>query len=145
MQAFAQAGEAFQGTGFEGTTLATARALTLYIAMGVRVGRARAKYKIPAPAMQGDPMFERHFRVQLNTLEWLPEFLAPMWMFALYWSDVIAAGLGVVRVLDRLLYMVSYIKDPKTRSAGFGTQGVATLVLLGGEIWGAMTALIHTP
>ncbi len=130
--------------GFEWTTLATALALIIYLAMGVRVGGARAKYKVPAPAMHGDPMFERHFRVQLNTLESLPVFLPSMWMFALYWSDQIAAGLGVVWVLGRFIYMVSYVKDPKTRSAGFMTQALATLVLLIGAIAGAATALIHT-
>ena len=131
--------------GFEWTTLATALALVVYLAMGARVGGARRKYKVPAPAMHGDPMFERHFRVQLNTLEWLPVFLPSMWMFALYWSDQIAAGLGVVWVLGRLLYMVSYVKDPKTRSAGFITQSLATFALLIGAIAGAATALIHTP
>ena len=131
--------------GFEWTTLATALSLIVYLAMGVRVGAARAKYKVPAPAMHGEPMFERHFRVQLNTLESLPVFLPSMWMFALYWSDQIAAGLGVVWVIGRLIYMVSYVKDPKTRSAGFSTQALATLVLLGGAIWGAATSLIHTP
>ena len=131
--------------GFEWTTLATALALIVYLAMGVRVGGARRKYQIAAPAMHGDPMFERHFRVQLNTLEWLPVFLVSMWMFALYWSDQIAAGLGVVWVIGRLIYMVSYVRDPKTRSVGFLTQGLATLVLLGSAVWGAVTALIPAP
>ncbi|MBI3437237.1 MAG: MAPEG family protein [Proteobacteria bacterium] len=131
--------------GFEWTSLATAAALVVYMFMSIRVGVARAKYKVAAPAMSGDPMFERHVRVHLNTLEWLPVFLPSMWMFAMYWSDAIAAGIGVVWILGRILYMMLYVNDPKTRSFGFGIQAIATFVLLGGAIWGAASALIHMP
>jgi len=131
--------------GFEWTSLATCLALLLYIYMGLRVGGARTKFNVAAPAMTGDPIFERHFRVHLNTLEWLPVFLVSMWLFALYWSDQIAAGLGVVWIIGRVIYMTSYVKDPKSRSAGFGIQALATLILLGGGIWGAIAALIPTP
>jgi len=129
-------------SGFEWTTLATCAALILYIYMGVRVGGARAKYNVAAPAMSGDPIFERHFRVHLNTLEWLPVFLVSMWLFALKWDDRIAAGLGAVWIIGRIIYMTSYVKDPKSRSAGFGIQALATLVLLGGAIWGAVSSLL---
>jgi len=37
------------------------------------------------------------------------------------------------------------VKDPKTRTVGFLTQGLTTLVLLGGAVWGAAGSLIHTP
>lgn len=132
-------------SGYEWTTLATCAALVLYIYMGIRVGGARAKHNVPAPAMSGDPIFERHFRVHLNTLEWLPVFLAALWMFALKWSDQIAAGIAVVWIIGRIIYMTSYVKDPKSRSAGFGIQAVATLILLGGAIWGAVSSLITIP
>lgn len=131
--------------GFEWTSLTTAAALIVYMAMSIRVGVARSKYKVAAPAMTGDPIFERHFRIHMNTLESLPVFLPAMWMFALYWSDAVAAGIGVIWILGRILYMILYMNDPKTRSAGFGIQAIASLVLLGGAIWGAATALIHTP
>ena len=131
--------------GFEWTSLTTCAALALYIFMGSRVGRARAKYGVAAPAMSGDPIFERHFRVHLNTLEWLPVLLVSMWLFALYWSDQIAAGIGAVWIIGRIIYMTSYVRDPKSRSAGFGIQALATLTLLGGGVWGAIAALIPTP
>jgi uncharacterized membrane protein YecN with MAPEG domain len=131
--------------GFEWTTLATCAALILCIYMGFSVGRARAKYNVPAPAMSGDPIFERHFRVHMNTLEWLPVFLPVMWLFAMYWSDAIAAGIGAIWIVGRIIYMTSYVKDPKSRSAGFGIQALATLVLLVGAIWGGVAALIPTP
>ena len=39
------------------------------------------------PAISGNPDFERVFRVQMNTLEWLPIFLPSLWLFAIYISD----------------------------------------------------------
>lgn len=34
------------------------------------VGKGRHKYAIQAPAVIGHPVFERLYRVQMNTLEW---------------------------------------------------------------------------
>src|SRR3954465_15530933 len=39
------------------------------------------------------PRFERVFRVQMNTLEWMPIFLPSLWLFAIYVSDPIAAAI----------------------------------------------------
>ena len=49
-------------------TIVTMLALIEFIWLGVRVGGARAKYSVPAPATTGDEMFERHYRVHYNTL-----------------------------------------------------------------------------
>lgn len=112
--------------------LVTIAALLTYFWMGLRVGQARAKSGVAAPAMTGDPILERHIRVHYNTLEWLPIFLAAMWLFAIYWNDLIAAGLGVVWIVGRILYAVGYVADPKKREAGFLIQLAATAILLFG-------------
>ena len=112
--------------------LVTVAALLTYFWMGLRVGRARAKSGISPPAMIGDPILERHIRVHYNTLEWLPIFLAAMWLFAIYWNDLIAAGLGVVWIVGRILYALGYVADPKKREAGFLIQLAATAILLFG-------------
>ena len=112
--------------------LVTVAALLTYFWMGLRVGRARAKSGISPPAMIGDPILERHIRVHYNTLEWLPIFLAAMWLFAVYWNDLIAAGLGVVWIVGRILYARGYVADPKKREAGFLIQLAATAILLFG-------------
>jgi len=112
--------------------LVTVAALLTYVWMGVRVGQARAKCGIAAPAMSGDPVLERHIRVHYNTLEWLPTFLAGLWLFAIYWNDLIAAGLGVVWIVGRVVYALGYVADPKKREAGFIIQLAATAVLLFG-------------
>jgi uncharacterized membrane protein YecN with MAPEG domain len=119
--------------------LVTLAALLLCIALGLNVGRARHRSKIEAPAVAGDPGLERAFRVHYNTLEWLAPFLGSMWLFAVYWDDRIAAGLGAVWIVGRVLYARAYMADPATRGPGFGVQALATLVLLlgaaGRVIW----------
>lgn len=112
--------------------LVTVAALLVYVWMGVRVGQARAKSGVAAPAMTGDPILERHIRVHYNTLEWLPIFLVGLWLFAIYWNDLIAAGLGVVWILGRIIYALGYVADPKKREIGFLIQLAATAALLFG-------------
>ena len=109
-------------------------ALLLYVAMGFRVGQARSKFGVAAPAITGHEDFERVFRVQANTLEWLPIFLTSLWLFALYWDDRVAAGLGAVWIIGRFLYMTGYSKAAPSRSTGFLIQLAATAVLLFGAL-----------
>jgi uncharacterized membrane protein YecN with MAPEG domain len=79
------------------TAIVSLLALLLYFYMGFRVGQGRGKYNVPAPAVTGNPDFERAYRIQMNTLEWLPTFLVSLWLFSLSWgSDLIAAAIGLV-------------------------------------------------
>jgi glutathione S-transferase len=112
------------------TSLVTLGAIILFFVMGLRVAKARGTYGVPAPATSGDPIFERHFRVQMNTLEWLAMFLPALWLAAIWHSDGVAAGLGLVWIVGRIIYMVAYVADPKTRSLGFVVQMLATLSLI---------------
>ena len=114
--------------------IVTILALLVYLWMGLSVGPARAKSGIAAPAMTGDPVLERTIRVHYNTLEWLPLFLGGLWLFAIYWDDQIAAGVGVLWIIGRILYAVSYVADPGKRAAGFMIQTLATAVLLFGAL-----------
>src|SRR5262245_42623126 len=127
---------------FPWTALVTVLALSLYLAMIIGVGRARAKYKIAAPAMTGDVTFERHFRVHMNTLESLPIYLPALWLFASHWGDRLAAPIGALWIVGRLIYWASYIRDPRSRSLGFGVQGFANLALLIGALFGVVQILI---
>ena len=123
--------------------LVTVAALLLYFYMGMRIGAARGKHKIPAPATTGHPDFERVFRVQMNTLEWLPIFLPALWIAAYYWDARIVAAVGVVWIIGRFMYMEGYIAEAGKRSTGFMVQGIATLVLLIACIAGAVMALVN--
>lgn len=112
------------------TALVTIVALLVYFWMSLQVARARGKCGIHPPAMTGDQVMERAIRVQSNTLEWLPIFLAGLWLFALYWNEMVAAGLGVVWIVGRLIYSAGYMADPAKRSTGFLVQILACMVLL---------------
>ena len=116
------------------TALVTLLALLAYFRMSVDVGRARGKSGIKAPAMTGDPLLERAVRVQSNTLEWLAIFLPSLWLFAIYWNELVAAGLGIVWIAGRLLYSAGYMADPAKRSTGFLIQLAASAVLLFGAL-----------
>lgn len=116
------------------TAIVTIVALLVYIGLGLQVASARGKSGIEAPAMTGHPTLERAVRVHINTLEWLPVFLTALWLFALYWDERVAAGLGVVWIVGRLLYSSGYMADPAKRSTGFLIQSLTTLVLLFGAL-----------
>jgi uncharacterized membrane protein YecN with MAPEG domain len=119
-------------------------ALAVYLWTVVRVGAARRKYGIHAPAMSGGPEFERYVRVQMNTLEWLPVFLAALWMASLYWAQTVVALLGILWPLARIRYAISYVKDPGARRPAFGLQAVSTGGLIIIAAIGAVQSMLIT-
>lgn len=116
-------------------------ALIEFLYFGITVSQARGRYKVAAPATSGDEVFERYFRVQMNTLEQLVVFIPSILMFSQYWSPYVAAALGAVFLVGRLLYFFSYVKDPKKREAGFILSIAPSAILLGGALFGAVRAL----
>ena len=72
----------------------------------------------------------------------MPIFLPLLWLFSSYHSDVIGAGLGLVWVIGRVIFMIGYNIDATKRSGGFLIQMLALLVLLIGTIVGAVQALL---
>jgi len=122
--------------------LVTLGAMFLYFWTGIEVARARGKYKVAAPAMTGNADFERVVRVQANTLEWMPLFLASLWLFAIYWPAWIAAIVGVVWIIGRFMYMQGYIAAADKRSMGFLVQGIAVIILFAGALVGAIINLV---
>ena len=129
-------------TSYPWTALVTIAALLVYFYMGLRVGQARGKYGIAAPAVSGHPDFDRAIRIQANTLEWLPLFLVSLWLFAFYMNDVAAAVVGLVWILGRILYLTGYAKAAEARGRGFGIQALATAVLLFGAMGRIVWALV---
>ena len=93
-------------------------AVLLYFFMVARVGAARRKYKVEAPAITGHPIFERTLRVQQNTLEQFPPFLVGLYFFSTTLSPLGAALLGFLWILGRILYMEAYIANPPARRLG---------------------------
>ncbi len=68
--------------------IVTALALLQFIVFGFKVGSARGKYGVKAPAVTGNEIFERHFRVQQNTLEQLIAFIPGMYLFSHYFNPL---------------------------------------------------------
>jgi hypothetical protein len=120
--------------------LVLALALAQFIYFGVMVGRARGKYGVAAPATTGNEMFERYFRVQMNTLELLVAFVPGIYAFSQYYSQNTAALFGAVYLIGRGIFFVSYVKDPKSRSLGFGLSMMPILVFIIGTLYGAASA-----
>ena len=128
---------------FHLTALVTCLAISLYFFTTVRVSKARQAFGIKAPAISGNPDFERVFRVQMNTLEWLPIFLPVLWLFAIYISDWIAAALGLAWIAGRILYMVGYSKAATRRGRGFAIQAGAAMLLWLGATAAIVWRLVH--
>jgi uncharacterized membrane protein YecN with MAPEG domain len=127
------------------TTIVLCLALGVYFVMLVNVGRARVRHKVPAPAIGGNEAFERVFRVQQNTLENLVLFIPGLWLFSDYLSPVWASALGVVWIIGRILYARGYARDAARRGPGFMVSLLATVVLVGGALIGALIALLAGP
>jgi glutathione S-transferase len=121
--------------------LVIALALVEFFLFCMAVARARARYNIPAPATTGNEVFERYFRVQMNTLEQLVIFVPSVLLFARYVNVYGAAALGVVFLIGRAVYFQGYVKAPQARHIGFILSAVPNLALLIGAIIGAIVAL----
>ena len=78
-------------------------ALVQFLWFALAVAGARGRYKIAAPAVTGHEIFERYLRVQLNTLEQLVVFIPSILLFGQYLSPYIAAGLGVIFLIGRVV------------------------------------------
>ena len=116
-------------------------AVLFYFFVATRVAAAHARYGVKLPAMTGNPDFERVYRVQMNMLEWMPTFLVPLWLFALYLSDIWAAVLGLVWIAGRVWYLVGYSRATEGRLPGFLIQSSVCIVLFIGAVVGVMMRL----
>ncbi len=105
-------------------------ALVQYLMFGALVGSARGKYGVQAPATTGNAVFERYYRVQMNTLELMVVLLPAMWIAAAYWEPRWIAAAGAVYLIGRLVYLRSYTRDPGSRALGFMLSVAPISVLL---------------
>jgi glutathione S-transferase len=118
------------------TAIVTLLAVAFYFFLATRVAVARGKFDVKLPAISGNPDFERVFRVHVNTLEWMPTFLAPLWLCAIYLNDIAAAALGLVWIGGRVLYFIGYSKAVEQRLPGFFIQSMACALLFLGALAG---------
>ena len=122
--------------------IVTALAVLQFVVFGFRVGKARGRYGVKAPAITGNEIFERYFRVQQNTLEQLIVFLPGLYLFSHYFSPPVAAVLGAVYLVGREVYAATYVKDPAKREMGYGLTFLPMVILVLGGLIGAVRELL---
>src|SRR5277367_1364816 len=122
--------------------IVTALALLQFVWFGIKVGQARERFGVKAPATTGNEVFERHFRVQQNTLELLVILVPGLYLFSHFFSPLIAAVLGAIYLVGRQVYAGAYVKDPARRSVGYAMSLLPALVLVLGSLIGAVWQLI---
>ena len=127
---------------FHFTAMVTCLATLLFFLTLMNVARARAAFGIKAPATTGHPDFERLFRVQMNTLESLALFLPALWIAARYSDPRLVGGIGLVWVVARIWYAITYANDARKRGLGFAIGMFATVVLWGIAAWGVVRAMM---
>jgi len=118
------------------TAIVTLLAIALYFFLATQVAAAHRRFAVKLPAMTGNPEFERIQRAHINTLEWMPTFLVPLWLCAVYFSDLSAAGLGLVWIAGRAWYFVGYSQAVEKRLPGFFVQSTACILLFLGAAVG---------
>ena len=123
-------------------TIVAMLALLEYFFFSIKVGQARGKYGVKAPATTGNDIFERYHRVHQNTMEQLVIFLPGLYAFASLVSAMWAAILGVVFIVGRALYFNLYIGDPDKRGPGVMISVLASGVLVIGALIAAILTLI---
>ena len=108
-----------------------------YMWIQLTVGRLRVAKGIEAPAVTGNPEFERAFRVQANSLEQLAIFL-PCYMIllvvtGLHGNEVflwITVALGFLYLLGRVLYARGYFAEASKRMPGAAITFLVNLLML---------------
>jgi glutathione S-transferase len=120
------------------TSWVTLAVLLMYFWIIFNVGKARGKYQISAPSVDGPPEFLRVIRVQVNTVEQLVFFWPALWLCAYWTSDKMAALGGSIWLVGRIMYALAYYRDAKKRSAGFSIATLAALALFFGAAYGML-------
>jgi hypothetical protein len=118
-------------------------ALVQYLMFGALVGRARGTYGVHAPATTGNEVFERYYRVQMNTLELMVALLPAMWIAAAYWNPRWVAAAGAVYLVGRIVYLRAYTRNPGSRALGFMLSLAPVAVLIAAALAGAALQALH--
>ncbi|GAA6167497.1 MAPEG family protein [Sessilibacter corallicola] len=127
------------------SALAIVLVITQYLIFVLLTARARVRYSIKAPATVGHPVFERTYRVQMNTLELLIIVVPGIWLTGLfvdpYWLSPL---LGVLFAVARLIYCVTYIRNPTSRGFGVAMSFLVAGLFIVCSAYGAIAEILYS-
>jgi len=124
------------------TALVTIISLVVTLVFGARVGMMRARFDIEAPSLTGSSQFERAFRVHMNTVEQLVLFIPVLWLSTNVLGDLLAAGIGSVWVVGRVIYADAYLRNPASRRPGMIITLMSTGFLMLATLWGIFSDVL---
>jgi uncharacterized membrane protein YecN with MAPEG domain len=67
--------------------------------------------------------------------------LPGLYLFSHYYNPLVAAVIGVIYLIGREVYAMTYVKDPAKREIGYGLTFLPPVVLVLGGLFGAVRAL----
>jgi uncharacterized membrane protein YecN with MAPEG domain len=126
---------------FHLTVIVTALALLINILFAMRVGQARGRLGVDAPATTGPEEFNCLYRIQQNTIEQSVLFLPSLWLFHAVFHTIWGAVIGVIWIVGRLVYARAYMRDPKKRGPGMILTFASSLVLLLSALAGSLVGI----
>jgi len=86
-------------------------------------------------------VFERYYRVQMNTVELMVVLIPSLWLAAAYWTPEWISGLGVVYIVGRFVYLKNYVNPQAKRTLGYALSYIPTLLLLLAALVGVLISL----
>ncbi len=124
------------------TALVTITAVVFTFILSCRVGKMRAKLGVDAPLSTGSSEFERAFRIHMNTVEQLVLFVPLLWLSTSVLGDLLAAGIGSIWIVGRVIYANAYLRNPANRRPGMIVTLMSTGVLMLATLWGIFIDLL---
>jgi glutathione S-transferase len=109
---------------------------------GLRTGINRPKYGVLPPKTTGNETWERMFRIHQNTVEQMVIFVPALLGFAYYVSHLWAVVLGVLFIIFRQVFSITYMKDPTKRL--FPPSFLVNVVLAIGAIIGIVVDMVKS-
>jgi len=122
--------------------LIAALAVCQFLFFGFMAGMARRKSGLKAPAVTGNEIFERMYRVQMNTLEILVAFLPALFLAGHYWPNALVSILGIIYITGRFIYWKAYTTEPASRGLGFKLSMIPTALLVSLAIVGSVLSIV---